>query len=143
MSASEVKKLVSVSATSTLTTGARKEDLERVPYIHYSVQFKDMDKALVQALIDLGSEVNAIHPSFVKQLGFSIRPTDVRAQKIDGTTLDTQGMIVAVFSVVDKANRVGFFEKTFLVANVNPEVVLGMPFFTLSNANVDFSGQDF
>ena len=65
-------------------------------------------------------------------------PFDVGAQKIDGSTLDTYGMIVAAFSVTDKANRVRFFEETFLVANVSPEVVLGMPFLTLSGADVDF-----
>ena len=96
----------------------------------------------MQALINSGSEVNVIHPSFVKQLGLSIRPTDVGAQKIDGTTLYTHGMVVAAFSVEDRANRVRFFEETFLVANVSPEVVFGMPFLTLSNVDVDFSGRD-
>ena len=47
-------------------------------------------------------------------------------------------MVIAAFSVTDKANRVRFFEETFLVANVSPEVVLGMPFLTLSGADVDF-----
>ena len=140
--ASEVNKLVSVSATSTSTTGAREEPLERVPCIHYPVQFKDTDRAPIQALIDSKSEVNAVYPSFIKQLGLSIRPTDVGAQKIDGTIPDTPGMVVATFSVVDKANRVRFFEETFLVANVSPEVVLGMPFFILSNTDVDFSSRD-
>ena len=51
-------------------------------------------------------------------------------------------MVVAVFSVEDQANRVRFFEETFLIANVSPEVVLGMPFLTLSDADVDFSGQE-
>ena len=51
-------------------------------------------------------------------------------------------MVVAAFLVVDKANRVRFFEETFLVANVSPEVVLGMPFLTLSGADVDFSGRE-
>ena len=49
-------------------------------------------------------------------------------------------MEVAAFSVVDKANQVRFFEETFLVANIRPEIVLGMLFLTLSGANVDFSG---
>ena len=80
--------------------------------------------------------------SFAKQLDFSIRPTDIGAQKIDGTTLNPYGMVIAAFSVVDKANRVRFFEETFLVANISPEVVLGMTFLTLSGANVDFSGQE-
>ena len=141
MSRASAKKLVSVSTTFTSVTSAREEALECVPYIRYPVQFKK-DKTLVQALIDSGSEVNAVYPSFVKQLGLSIRPTDVGAQKIDGTTLDTHGMVVAVFLMENRANRVRFFEETFLMANVSPEVVLGMPFLTLSNADVDFSGRD-
>ena len=51
-------------------------------------------------------------------------------------------MVVVAFSVTDKANRVRFFEETFLVANVSPEVVLGMLFLTLSGADVDFSGRE-
>ena len=93
-------------------------------------------------MIDSESEINAIHLIFAKQLGLSIRPTDVGAEKIDGTTLNTYEMVVAAFSVEDKANRVRFFEKTFLVANVSPEIVLGMPFFTLNGADVDFSGRE-
>ena len=51
-------------------------------------------------------------------------------------------MVVAAFSVKNKANRVKFFEETFLVANVSPEVVLGMSFLTLSGADVDFLGRE-
>ena len=77
---SEAKKLVSVLATSTSTTGAREETLERVSCIHYLVQFKNTSEAQVQALIVSESEVNAIHQIFAKQLGLPIRPTDVGAQ---------------------------------------------------------------
>ena len=77
--ASEVKKLVLVSATSTSMTDAREKALKRVPCIHYPVQFKGTSETQVQALINSGSEVNAIHPTFVKELGLSIRPTDVGA----------------------------------------------------------------
>ena len=52
--------------------------------------------------------------------------------------LDTYRMIVAAFSMKNKANQVRFFEKTFLVANVSPEVVFKMLFLTLSGADVDF-----
>ena len=93
-------------------------------------------------MIDSGSEVNAIHLSFAKQLGLSIRPIDVGAQKINGTILNTHKIVVVVFSMVDKANRVRFFEETFLVANVSPEVVFEIPFLTLSGTDVDFSRQD-
>ena len=44
--------------------------------------------------------------------------------------------------MTDKANQVRFFEKTFLVANVSPEVVLGMLFLTFSGAYVDFLGRE-
>ena len=67
---------------------------------------------------------------------------DVGAKKIDGTMLDIYGMVVAAFSLTDKTNQVRFFEKTFLVANVSPKIVLGMPFLTLSGADVDFLGRE-
>ena len=59
-------------------------------------------------------------------------------QKIDGTTLDIYGMIVVAFLMIDKANQVRFFEETFLVVNVSPKIVFGIPFLTLSGVDVDF-----
>ena len=93
-------------------------------------------------MIDSGSEVNAIHLTFAKQLGLPIRLTDVGAQKIEVTMLHTYGMVVAVFIVEDKANQVRFFEETFQVANVSLEIVLRMLFLTLSGVDVDFSGRE-
>ena len=122
--------------------GDRKKALEYVFYIHYPVQFKDISEAQVQALVDWGNEVNAIHPTFTKQLGLSIRSIDIGAQKIDSITLDIYGMVIAAFSLMNKANRVRFFEETFLMANVSPEVVLKIFFLTLSGADVDFSSQE-
>ena len=58
----------------------------------------------VLALFDSRSEVNAIYPTFAKALGLPIRPTDVGVQKVDGIMLDTYEMVVAAFSIVDKAN---------------------------------------
>ena len=141
LGALKTKKLVSVSVTPMSMTGAREEALEHVSCIHYPVWFKK-DKIQVQALVDSGCEVNAMHSSFVKQLGLPIQPTDVGAQKIDGTTLDTHEMVLTVFSVEDKANQIRFFEETFLVANISLEVVLGMLFLILSGADVDFSGRE-
>ena len=51
-------------------------------------------------------------------------------------------MVVAAFSVENKVNQVRFFEETFLVANVSPEIVFRMSFLTLSGANVDFLGRE-
>ena len=79
----------------------------------------------MSTLLDSGNKVNAIYPTFARELGLPIRQTDVIAQKIDGITLDIFGMVVAAFSVIDKANQVRFFKKTFLVANISPKVVFG------------------
>ena len=54
--------------------------------------------------------------------------------------LDIFEMVVTAFSVRNKVNWVKFFKETFLMANVSPEIVLGMPFLTLSDANVDLLG---
>ena len=98
--APEAKKLVSISTTSTSMTGPRTETLDCVPCIHYPAQFKK-DTAEVLALIDSGSEVNAIAPAYAKKLGLRVRKTNVGAQKIDGSTLKTYDMVIAGFQVQD------------------------------------------
>ena len=47
-------------------------------------------------------------------------------------------MVIADFQVEDKGGRPRFFQKTFLVADTKFEMVLGMLFLKISNANVIF-----
>ena len=101
-----------------MTDTSREATLERVPCIRYPVRFRrkndeDEDKD-VRALIDSGSEVNAMHPAYATKLGLRARKIDVGAQKIDGSHLDTFGMVIADCSVKNKLGRVRFFQKTFL-----------------------------
>ena len=124
---------MAVSATSTLVT-EKKEELEQISCIWYSVTFKNQTKAL----LDSKSEVNAMSQAFAYQLGLTIRKTNIKTQKIDGTTLETYKMVVSTFFVLDKDGRERFFEESFLLADVKPEIVLGMLFLTINNANVDF-----
>ena len=103
----EDKKLVLVSATSTLVTRTRAETVEtaevgedgdesegecpnlvRIPCIRYSITFRKKSVPVL-ALFDSGNEVNAIHSTFARELALSIRTTNVKAQKIDGTMLNT------------------------------------------------------
>ena len=56
------------------------------------------------ALFDLDNKLNAIHLTFAKELSLSIRLIDIEVQKIDGSTLDTYEMVVATFSIKNKAN---------------------------------------
>ena len=82
MSREGVKKLASVSRTSTSITEDSKEailisvkELEQVTYIQYPITFPSgvtqdssaMDP--VSALLDLGSEVNTMHLAFAERLG--------------------------------------------------------------------------
>lgn len=52
--------------------------------------------------------------------------TNIGTLKIDGTTFKTYGIVVAALSVIDQADKIKFFEKTFLIANVCHDIILGM-----------------
>ena len=80
---------------------------------------------------------------FTQKLGFHIRKTNVGAQKIDGSTLETFGMVIADFQVEEKGGRARFFQKTFLVTDNKFEVILGMLFLKISNADVALGKKTF
>ena len=100
---------MSVSATSVpVTDGDEEVVLDRVPCIHYPARFQG-DQEQVRALLDSGSEVNAMSPAYAERLGLKTRKTNVGAQKIDGSALETFGMVIADFQVEDKGGRPRFF----------------------------------
>ena len=115
-------------------------DLAHVPCIHYPVCSRK-DQAEVWALIDSGSEVNAMTPAYTSKLGLKDRATDVETQ-IDGSTLKTFGMVLVSFQVENKLGRARFFQETFLVADTSAEVILGMPFLTLSTVDANFAERE-
>ena len=125
-----------VLATSVSKTDGS-EEVVKVPCIHYPVHFQE-DQEQVRALLDNGSKVNAMSPAYVEKLGLKTRTTNVGVQKIDGSALETFGMVIADFQVEDKGGRPRFFQETFLVADTKFEVVLGMPFLKISNADIAF-----
>ena len=68
-----------------------------------------------------------------------MRKTNIKAQKIDGSTLKIYDMIITGFQVQDKFGKVRFFQETFLVADTSVEVVFRMSFLTLSKIEIDFA----
>lgn len=68
--------------------------LQYIPYISYPVQFQDKE---VRTLIDSSSEVNLMTPAYALKLGLRVHPTDVGAQKIDGSILKTFRIVLANF----------------------------------------------
>ena len=110
------------------------EELKWVPCIWYLVIFKNE----TEALQDSQSEVNIMSQTFASQLGLKIWKTNIKALKIDDITLKTYGMVVSTFFILDKDKKVRFFEKTFLLVDFQPDVILEKPFLTMSNIDIDF-----
>ncbi len=77
--------------------------------------------------------------TYAAELGLTTWKTSVGAQKIDGSLLETYGMASASFLLQDSLGGVRFIEETFLLADTSMEMVLGMPFLSLSNADVEFA----
>ena len=132
-----------MATSAPITDTSRDATLEQVPCIQYPVQFRrknneDKNKD-VRALIDLGSEFNAIYPVYATKLGHRARKIDLGAQKINASHLDTFRMVIADCSVQDKLRRVRFFQEIFLLANIGLEIVLGMFFLTFSKVDIRFA----
>ncbi len=51
-------------------------------------------------------------------------------------------MVVSTFFMLDKDSRERFFEKSFLLADVKQNIVLGILFLTMSNADINFQAHE-
>ena len=77
-------------------------------------------------------------PTYIKKLGLKTQKFNVKAQKIDGSTFKSFGMVIADFQVENKADRPRFFQITFLMTDTKFEIILGMFFLKISNVDVSF-----
>lgn len=68
--------------------------LNQILYFYYPLWFK---KNEVQALINSGSKINIKTLVYVLKLDLQVRYTNVKAQKIDGSTLKTFDQVLASF----------------------------------------------
>ena len=96
---------MSVSATSVPVTDGG-EKVVKVLCIHYPIQFQEEQ---VRALLNSGSEVNAMSFVYAERLGLKTQKTNVGAQMINGSALETFGMVIADFQVENKSGRPKFF----------------------------------
>ena len=51
-------------------------------------------------------------------------------------------MVIASFQIKNKLGRDQFFLETFLLADISMKVVLKIPFFTFSNADIQFADKE-
>lgn len=81
-------------------------------------------------LFKIGYYLSIIRAAFKKiqwayelKLGLQAYCTNVEAQKMD-STFKIFGIVLASFQTEDKLRRARFFQETFLLADINVEVVL-------------------
>ena len=84
-----------------------------------------------------------MNPAFAQKLGLHIQKTNVGAQKIDGSTLESFEIVIVDFQVKDKGGKPRFFQEIFLVADTKFEVVLEMFFLEISSADISFGEKTF
>ena len=89
-------------------------------------------------MIDSGSELNTMTIVYAAKLDLKVHHTNVRTLKIDSSTLKIFGMVLARFQAKDKLGRTRFFQEIFLLADISAELVLDIPFLSLSNVNIQF-----
>lgn len=109
---------VSITKTSKKANSeaSKRSELQWVLCIYYLAQFNEF---LIQVLINLSSEVNAIQPSFIKKLGFCIYKANIDAQKINSSRQKTFRMVIASFQIDNKDKKSCFFKLTFLLADIS------------------------
>ena len=61
------------------------------------------------AWFDSGSKVYTMSPTYVKKLGLKTWKTNVGVQKINGSILETFGIVIANFQMENKIIRPRFF----------------------------------
>lgn len=74
-----------------------------------------------------------------KKLCFEIWKIDIKAQKINNFTFKIFiKIVIAGFQILKKLNRVYFFKKIFLLANISIDIIFEMFFLIFSNTNILF-----
>lgn len=78
---------------------------------------------------------------YAAKINLVVRFSNVNAPKIDDSLQKTYRIVSVQFSIKDKKGGDQFFEQIFLLANASIEVVLGMLFLFLSNADINFEAK--
>lgn len=135
----KAKKIAEVPTSSLSVTEASMENtlrpLKIVLYIHHLLYLqKNLYKNRV--LINLDNKVNIMILAYAAKLGFKLQKINIRVQKIDGSIFNTFKMVLNNFQIENKLGKAGFFRKTFLVADITLELILGILFLTFDNVDI-------
>lgn len=121
-----------------ITKNSKKNNtvLTRIPYIYYLPRFCKNKKIKIWSLINSDSKVNIITLLNIVKLGFEVLCINIKAQIIDGSTFEIFKIVLVSFQIEDKFRKTRFFQKTFLLTNINIKIVIKMFFFAPNNANI-------
>lgn len=87
-------------------------------------------------MINSSSKINAITLEYTLKLDLNVCFTNIKAQKINTSIFKIFGINLANFQIKNKLNQAQYFEKTFLLADINIKMLQKMTFLTLNNANI-------
>ncbi len=95
------------------------------------------------ALADSGAEVNIINRVTARKMGLPVLNTNIGLSAIHGKAVKTYGMHYIEFQQEDEQGRVRYFQDTFLAADIDTRMILGMPWLTMANPNIDWVKRSF
>lgn len=75
-------------------------------------------------------------PEYTLKLDLKVRHTDIGAQKIDASTFKIFEIVLANFQVENIFGRACFFQDTFLLTDINVEVVPKIFFLIFNNTDI-------
>lgn len=93
-------------------------------------------------MINFGSKINAITFIYTTKLGFVTKTTNISTPKIDSLLQKTYKMALARLLLQNKLEKVWFFEKKNLLANISVEMILKRFFLFFSNAKIQFDAKN-
>ncbi len=95
------------------------------------------------ALADSGAEVNIINRATARRMGLPVLNTNIGLSAIHGEAVKTYGMHYIEFQQEDEQGQVRYFQDTFLAADIDTRMILGMPWLTMANPNIDWVKKSF
>lgn len=81
--------------------------------------------------------MNAISPTFANKLDLWIWQTKIDTQKIDGSSFEIFGIVIASFLMNNIVGKSRFLKEIFLLANISIDIALKMPILILNNAKIN------
>ena len=96
----------------------------------------------VPALLNSGSEVNAITQAYTAKLRLRVCLTNGEIQKINEFTFLIYDMVLAKFQLEHKQEKMQVLQETFLMPNTLIKLVLRILFLSLSKIKINFADQE-